>query len=63
MSTHPGNRCRSGMKLYQGRFTLDIRKNFLDSSDGDERLDQGSSKVVDAPRLLVLQKAFGQGPQ
>lgn len=51
------------MKLYQGSFTLDIRKNFLDSSDGDERLDQGSSKVVDAPRLLVLQKAFGQGPQ
>lgn len=51
------------MKLYQGRFTLDIRKNFLDSNDGDERLDQGSSKVVDVPCLLVLQKAFGQGPQ
>jgi len=44
----------NGLKLHQGGFRLDGRKNFF--SESDEVLEQAATEVVESPSLEVLKE-------
>lgn len=49
--------CGNGSKLHQGRFSLDIRKNFL--AERIKHWNKLPRQVVDAPSLTVFQRHLG----
>ena len=44
----------NGVKLRQGRFRLDIRKNFF--TESDQALEYAAQEVVESPSLEVFKK-------